>query len=65
MFEDMKLIPRSQFAPAAGVSREYVENVIRKLRDDGLIDPRQTPTGREFLSVSDARIVWVALRAKQ
>ena len=58
MLADEKLIPKSRIAPAARTSREYVNQVIKDLRDEGLINPLRTATGRDLLSFHECEIVW-------
>ena len=58
MLADEKLIPKSRIAPVTRTSREYVDRVIRDLREEGLINPQRTPTGRDLLSFTECQIVW-------
>ena len=58
MLVDEKLIPKSRIAPVARTSREFMDRVIRELREEGLINPLRTATGRDLLSFSECQVIW-------
>ncbi len=58
MLADEKLIPKSRLAPVAKTSKEFLNRVVDDLKNEGLINPERTATGRDLLSFSECQIVW-------
>lgn len=61
MLNDYKLVPRSRLASVAGTSMSPVNRVIRELKERGLIEPDESPTGREHLTPKEAELVLAEL----
>lgn len=51
---DAKIVPDLRVFEALNVSREHGRKCRDKLAEQGVIDPRRTPTGRCLLSFADA-----------
>lgn len=64
MLADKKFIPTSRIAQAGNVSPEYSKKVMSELKEEGLINPEHTPSGRELISFNECRAIWERFDAK-
>ena len=63
--EKAKLIQDVVLFRENSVSKETGKDTLKSLEDEGVIEPKHTPTGRTFLSICDSRMFVDALLTRR